>query len=94
MGTKQEERQAKKAQELKDTRAHELKLIEAENKGSETDIFHQQEKTIDTLYDVMQRQQSETTQPTYVTPIQQSKSAPNYLLWLAIGAGAIWLLKG
>ncbi len=62
--------------------------------ATETDIFQQQKKTIDLLYDVLQRQQSEPTQPTYVTPIQQTKPAPNYVLYIAIGALAIWLLKG
>jgi len=63
--------------------------------ATETDIFQQQKKTIDLLYDVLQRQQTETTQPTYVTPIQQTKAdTPNYILYIAIGAAAIWLLKG
>lgn len=62
--------------------------------ATETDIFQQQKKTIDLLYDVLQRQQSGTTQPTYVTPIQQTKPTPNYVLWIAIGVGAFWLLKG
>lgn len=65
-----------------------------ENEATETDIFQQQKKTIDLLYDVLQRQQTEITQPTYVTPIQQTKPAPNYVLYIGIGALAIWLLKG
>ena len=67
---------------------------DAENNVTETDIFQQQKKTIDLLYDVLQRQQTDTTQPTYVTPIQQTKPAPNYILYIAIGGLAIWLLKG
>ncbi len=65
-----------------------------ENEATETDIFQQQKQTIDLLYDVLQRQQGEITQPTYVTRIQQTKPAPNYILYIAIGALAIWLLKG
>ncbi len=65
-----------------------------ENEATETDIFQQQKKTIDLLYDVLQRQQTETAQPTYITPIQQTKPAPNYILYIGIGALAIWFLKG
>ena len=66
-----------------------------DNTTTETDIFQQQKQTIDLLYDVLQRQQTETAQPTYVTPVQQTKAAsPNYILYIGIGALAIWLLKG
>ena len=67
---------------------------DAENDATETDIFQQQKKTIDLLYDVLQRQQTETAQPTYVTPIQQTKPAPNYILYIGVGVLAFWLLKG
>ncbi len=66
----------------------------SENEATDTDIFQQQKQTIDLLYDVLQRQQGEITQPTYVTPIQQTKPAPNYISYIAIGALAIWFLKG
>jgi len=62
--------------------------------ATETDIFQQQKKTIELLYDVLQRQQA-SPQPTYVTPIEQpQKQSPNYLLYAAIGIGAFLLLKG
>lgn len=65
-----------------------------ETEATETDIFQQQKQTIDLLYDVLQRQQSETAAPTYVTPIQQTKASPNYILYIGIGAAVIWFLKG
>ncbi len=64
------------------------------SEATDTDIFQQQAKTIELLYDVLQRQRTETTQPTYVTPIQQTKPAPNYIMYIGIGVLAIWLLKG
>ena len=66
----------------------------SETEATKTDIFQQQQKTIYLLQDVLRDQQSEVTQPTYVTPIQQTKPAPNYVLYIVIGALAIWLLKG
>ncbi len=65
-----------------------------ETEATETDIFQQQKQTIELLYDVLQRQQSEGGQPTYVTPIQQTKAAPNYILYIGIGAVLVWFLKG
>lgn len=68
-------------------------MAEAEEaEASETDIFQQQAKTIDLLYDVLQRQGSMVPAPTYLTPIQQTKAVPNYMLWIGIGAAAIWFL--
>ena len=62
--------------------------------ATDTDIFQQQSKTIELLYDVLQRQSGTTQQPTYVTAPQQTKPAPNYLLYAAIAIGGFFLLKG
>ena len=62
--------------------------------ATETDIFQQQSKTIELLYDVLQRQTGTMQQPTYVTAPQQTKTAPNYLLYAAIAVGGFFLLKG
>lgn len=64
--------------------------------ATETDIFQQQEKTIELLYDVLQRQTgtSSVQQPTYVSVPQQTKPTPNYLLYIALAVGGYFLLKG
>jgi len=64
---------------------------------TETDIFKQQEKTAELLYDVIlaqQRQQSAAAQPTYITRVEQpAKAAPNYLLYIAIAIGVFFLFR-
>lgn len=64
--------------------------------ATDTDIFKQQSKTIELLYDVLQRQTgtSSVQQPTYVRAPQQTKPAPNYLLYIALAVGGYFLLKG
>ncbi len=62
--------------------------------ATETDIFQQQAKTIDLLYDVLQRDTTQQTSPTYVTQPQQTKPAPNYLPYIVVGAVLLFLWKG
>lgn len=63
--------------------------------ATETDIFMQQKKTIDTLIDVLEKQgQSSGTQTVYAQPIEQkTEQPPNYLLYGAIGLVIFLLLK-
>ncbi|MBW8003346.1 MAG: hypothetical protein FVQ80_15255 [Planctomycetes bacterium] len=53
---------------------------------TETDIFQQQKKTIDTLINVLETQPA-TLQPQYIyaTPAPAQKQSPNYLLWAGLG---------
>ena len=53
---------------------------------TETDIFQQQKKTIDTLINVLETQPA-TLQPQtiFAAPAPESKPAPNYLLWGVLG---------
>ncbi len=62
--------------------------------ATNTDIFQQQAKTIDLLYDVLQRDTGQQTSPTYVTQPQQTKPAPNYLPYIAIGVVLLFFWKG
>ncbi len=64
-----------------------------EDIATETDIFQQQRKTIDTLMDVLDRQGGAATQEiVYVQP-QEEKEPPNYILYIGIGLAAMFLLK-
>jgi len=66
---------------------------------TETDIFKQQEKTAELLYDVIREQQKQagkqvtTTQPTYITRVEEARPAPNYLLYIAIAVGAFLIFR-
>lgn len=69
-------------------------------KTTETDIFKQQEKTAELLYDVILKQQDVAakapppTQPIYVTRIEEAKKQPpNYLLYIAIGVGVFLMFR-
>jgi len=68
---------------------------ENENIETETDIFQQQKKTIDTLINVLEQQGGGPAgQPVYVSqPQAQQEKTPNYILWAAIGLVAFMLLK-
>lgn len=63
---------------------------------TQTDIFQQQKKTIDTLVEVLQRQGSEQPQQIiYASPAEPpEKPAPNYLLWIGIAIVIFVLFKG
>ena len=66
-----------------------------ETEPTQTDIFQQQKKTIDTLVEVLQRQGS--TQPQqiiYASPAEApEKPTPNYLLWIGIAVAVFILFK-
>lgn len=64
-----------------------------ENQATETDIFQQQKKTIDTLIDVLERQGGQPVQPVYVSPPAPAAKPPNYLLYAGLAIGAIFLFK-
>ncbi len=64
-----------------------------ENKATETDIFQQQKKTIDTLIEVLEKQGGEQ-QPVYVSPPAPTAKPPNYLLYIGLAIGAFILFKG
>lgn len=64
---------------------------------TETDIFQQQKKTIDTLVQVLAGQGVAQPQPppqvVYAAAAEPAKKAPNYLIYLAVGVLAILLFK-
>ena len=66
-----------------------------ETEPTQTDIFQQQKKTIDTLIDVLEKQGS--TQPQQIIYAQteqaEKKKAPNYLLWIGIAIISFILFK-
>ena len=64
-----------------------------ETEPTQTDIFQQQKKTIDTLVDVLERQGvGQPQQIIYATPAEPVKKSPNYLLYIGIGLAAFVLL--
>ena len=68
----------------------------AETEPTQTDIFQQQKKTIDTLIDVLERQGAGPPQQmVFAAPAPKSeKKTPDYLKWIAIAAVMFFLLKG
>lgn len=68
-----------------------------ETTTTETDIFQQQKKTIDTLIDVLQKQgvyEQQPSQIVYASPSQEpEKKTPNYLLYIGIGILIFILVK-
>jgi hypothetical protein len=65
----------------------------AEAAATETDIFEQQKKTIDTLIDVLANQGTANPQIVYTQPAEQTQQkTPNYILYIAIGLGVIIFL--
>ena len=62
---------------------------------TQTDIFQQQKKTIDTLVQVLAEQGvAQPPQVVYAAaPAEPAKKAPNYLIYLAVGVLAILLFK-
>jgi len=63
-----------------------------ENTATDTDIFQQQKKTIDTLIDVLDRTGTGgQPQTVYVQPAEPVKPAPNYVMIGAIAILAIML---
>lgn len=67
--------------------------VAEENEATETDIFQQQKKTIDTLINVLERQGAVPAQPVYVTQTQPAKPT-NYLLYIGMAALAFLFFKG
>ena len=64
-----------------------------DNEATETDIFQQQKKTIDTLINVLE-QQGGPAQPVYVSPPAPPAAKPtNYLLYAGLALGAIIFFK-
>jgi len=67
-------------------------MAEEENQTTETDIFQQQKKTIDTLIDVLAKQGGPGAQPVFLQPAAEPQTkSPNYLLYIAIGAVGLLL---
>ncbi len=64
----------------------------AETIATETDIFQQQKKTIDTLVNVLQEQTQQVTQPVYVSPAP-AQSTPNYVLYIGLAIAAMFFFK-
>ena len=64
-------------------------MAEEETEATETDIFHQQEKTIDLLYDVLQAKVGQSAPISYVSPAEPQDRPPNYIAY--IGAALIFI---
>jgi hypothetical protein len=66
----------------------------AESEATETDIFQQQKKTIDTLIDVLAKQGTGQPQIIYTQPAAEEpkQAAPNYILYIVLGIVAIILI--
>ncbi len=64
-----------------------------ETETTETDIFQQQKKTIDTLIEVLEKQGGQQVQPVYVSPPAPAAKPPNYLMYAGLVLGAIILFK-
>ncbi len=64
--------------------------------ATETDIFKQQEKTIDLLYDVLQAKIGQAPAISYVQPAAAQEKPPNYLLYFGVAAiiGYVFFMKG
>lgn len=61
---------------------------------TQTDIFQQQKKTIDTLVQVLAEQGvSQPQQIVYGPPAEPAEKPPNYLIYLAVGVLAILFFK-
>jgi len=61
---------------------------------TQTDIFQQQKKTIDTLVGILAEQGiGQPQQVVYAAPAAEPAKAPNYLIYLAVGVVAILLFK-
>lgn len=68
-------------------------MAEEQLEPTQTDIFQQQKKTIDTLVQVLAEQGiGQPQQVVYAAPAEPAK-APNYLIYLAVGVLAILLFK-
>jgi len=65
---------------------------DTETEPTQTDIFQQQKKTIDTLVNVLSQQGTAGQQIVYATPATPAK-APNYMLYAGVGILAFFLLK-
>ncbi len=66
---------------------------ENNNETTETDIFQQQKKTIDTLIEVLERQGGQQAQPVYLSAPAQPAKPTNYLLYAGLAIAAIILFK-
>ncbi len=65
-----------------------------ETTATETDIFMQQKKVIDTLVNEFARQSQAQTQPVYVSPpAPPAQKSPNYILYAGLAIVAIFLFK-
>jgi len=64
-----------------------------DNQATETDIFQQQKKTIDTLIEVLERREGQLAQPVYVSPPAPAAKPPNYLLYIGLAIAAFFLFK-
>ena len=75
--------------EKKMTLESEIAALE-EEKQAQTDEYYSRENIIETLSDILQKQ--DTSAPVYVAPQLQTK-APNYLLYIGAAIAAFLLLK-
>jgi len=65
-----------------------------ETEPTQTDIFQQQKKTIDTLVDVLAKEGvSRPQQVVYSTPAAPAAKPTNYILYAGIAVVIIFLLK-
>ncbi len=60
--------------------------------ATETDIFKQQEKTIDLLYDVLQAKIGQQPAISYVSPATPDSRPPNYIAYAGAALIVIYVL--
>lgn len=56
-----------------------------------TDIFYVQQQMLDTLTDLFMRQDQQRSQPVYISPAAPVPKPTNYLLYIGIGLGFLFL---
>jgi len=67
---------------------------ESTTEATQTDIFMQQKKVIDTLVNELARQGNIQAQPVYVSPpAEQKQDSPNYVLYAGLALAAILFFK-
>ena len=65
-------------------------MADDETIATETDIFKQQEKTINLLYDVLKDKLQQQPQTIYAQAAAEpgdTKATPNYLMYILVGGG-------
>lgn len=66
-------------------------MAEEETEEEKTDIFYVQQQMLDTLTDLFTKQNQQRPQPVYVSPAAPQPKSTNYLMYIGIGLGILFL---